>query len=89
MYGLHKIAETLQESGCVLEGVPGFYRDTEERWTLNFKTKNSGSWFLWSPWTGRSRRVRSVWITPGITTNISGFPVRAIQMGYLPGARSM
>ena len=42
MYGLHKIAETLQESGCVLEGVPGFYRDTEERWTLNFKTKNSG-----------------------------------------------
>lgn len=42
MYGLHKIAEMLQESGCVLEGVPGFYRDTEERWTLNFKTKNSG-----------------------------------------------
>lgn len=42
MYGLHKIAETLQESGCVLEGVPGFYRDTEERWTMNFKTKNSG-----------------------------------------------
>ena len=42
MYGLHKIAETLQESGCVLEGVPGFYRDPEERWTLNFKTKNSG-----------------------------------------------
>ena len=26
----------------MLEGVPGFYRDTEERWTLNFKTKNSG-----------------------------------------------
>ena len=42
MYGLRKIAETLQERGCVLEGVPGFYRDTEERWTLNFKTKNSG-----------------------------------------------
>ena len=42
MYGLRKIAEALQERGCVLEGVPGFYRDTEERWTLNFKTKNSG-----------------------------------------------
>ena len=43
MYGLHKIAETLQERGCVLEGVPGFYRDTEERWTLNFKTRLPGS----------------------------------------------
>lgn len=42
LYGLHKIAETLQDRGCVLKGVPGFYRDEEERWTMNFRTKNSG-----------------------------------------------
>ena len=42
LYGLRKIAEALQEKGCILEGVPGFYRDTEEHWTMNFKTKNSG-----------------------------------------------
>lgn len=39
---LHKYAEELHKRGCELEGVPGFYRDKEGRWTMNFKSKNSG-----------------------------------------------
>ena len=41
-----------------------------------------------NPWMERYRHVRSVWIIPGITTNISGFPVRAIQTAFFrkPGS---
>ncbi len=42
LYGLRKYTEELQKKGCVLEGVPGFYRDKEGGWTMNFKAKNSG-----------------------------------------------
>ena len=42
LYGLHKLAGSLLERGCELEGVPGFYQDDTGRWTMNFKAKNSG-----------------------------------------------
>ena len=42
LYGLHKLAESLLERDCELEGVPGFYQDDTGRWTMNFKAKNSG-----------------------------------------------
>lgn len=36
------IAHRLAESGCTLEGVPGFYLDEKSRWTMKFFDRTSG-----------------------------------------------
>lgn len=36
------IAHRLAESGCTLEGVPGFYLDEKGRWTMKFFDRTSG-----------------------------------------------
>lgn len=41
-FGFDSIAEKLIEKGCVVEGVPGFYRKSNGQWTLNFKSACSG-----------------------------------------------
>ncbi len=42
VFGLKKLAETLLEEGCTVQGVPGFYQDKNGQWTLNFHNRNSG-----------------------------------------------
>ena len=36
-FGQKEICEKLVKSGCVLEGVPGFYKDEDGRWTVKLK----------------------------------------------------
>lgn len=44
-YGYEKIAQDLIGEGCVVEGVPGFYMNRSEKWTLNFNPRCSGILF--------------------------------------------
>lgn len=42
VFGFRSIAKKLQMSGCVLEGVPGFYEEDTGEWTIHFTAKSSG-----------------------------------------------
>lgn len=42
VFGVKKLASTLREMKCVVEGVPGFYQDRQGEWTINFHRRNSG-----------------------------------------------
>ena len=42
VFGFRKITEKILESGCRIEGVPGFHVDPEGRWTIHFSQKSSG-----------------------------------------------
>ena len=39
---MKKLVKRLAEEGYMVKGVPGFYRDTDGNWTINFKAENSG-----------------------------------------------
>ena len=41
-YGYPQLAAAIQEQGCVVEGVPGFYKGDNGQWTVNFHPKCSG-----------------------------------------------
>lgn len=41
-YGYAQLAKQLQQSGCQMEGVPGFYRMENGEWTINFSPYCSG-----------------------------------------------
>ncbi len=38
----HTIPQKLMAQGCTVEGVPGFYVDKKEKWTVNFTTWTAG-----------------------------------------------
>ena len=42
LFGLKKLAASLQREGCTVAGVPGFYQDDDGNWTIHFTVKNSG-----------------------------------------------
>ena len=42
LFGLKSLTRKLQEKGCMVEGVPGFYQDQDGKWTIHFSAKNSG-----------------------------------------------
>lgn len=42
VFGIKSMVKTLMEQGCVVKGVPGFYLDEEQHWSINFKKKYSG-----------------------------------------------
>lgn len=42
VFGFRGIAKKLLMSGCVLEGVPGFYEEESGEWTIHFTAKSSG-----------------------------------------------
>lgn len=42
VFGFKKIAKRLRETGCVLEGVPGFYEEEDGEWSIHFTAKSSG-----------------------------------------------
>lgn len=42
IFAFKQIVSRLTEAGCVVEGIPGFYEDTDGKWTLNFSAKCSG-----------------------------------------------
>lgn len=42
LFGMKKLVKRLAEEGYMVKGVPGFYRDTDGNWTINFKAENSG-----------------------------------------------
>lgn len=37
-----QLTEALSRRGCAIQGVPGFYKDKQNRWTMNFKKRTSG-----------------------------------------------
>lgn len=41
-FGFDKLTETLRSNGCVIEGIPGFYRKKNGIWTMNFNSYCSG-----------------------------------------------
>lgn len=41
-YLCRAIASQLLKQGCVVQGVPGFYLDSSDRWTVNFHQRTSG-----------------------------------------------
>ena len=41
-FGFEQIAKVLEEKGCVIAGVPGFYEKKAGVWTINFKSCCSG-----------------------------------------------
>ena len=41
LFGMKKLVKRLAEEGYMVKGVPGFYRDTDGNWTINFKAENS------------------------------------------------
>lgn len=42
VFGYKSMVRKLLSKGCTVQGVPGFYQDEEENWTMNFKSKYSG-----------------------------------------------
>lgn len=42
MFGLKNLIRKLQDKGCVVQGVPGFFQDKDGKWTIHFTAKNSG-----------------------------------------------
>ena len=42
LFGVKSMVEKLIDSGCTVQGVPGFYLDEDGKWTANFSAKNSG-----------------------------------------------
>ena len=42
LFGLKSLTRKLQEKGCTVQGVPGFYQDKDGKWTIHFSVKNSG-----------------------------------------------
>lgn len=38
----HTITDKLIQKGCIVQGVPGFYLDDKENWTVKFSVKTSG-----------------------------------------------
>ena len=42
VYGFEKLAKRLLDSGCTLEGVPGFYKNANGNWSVNFTARCSG-----------------------------------------------
>ena len=42
VFGFKKITKKLIESGCTVEGVPGFYQTEDGEWTIYFNPKSSG-----------------------------------------------
>ena len=42
VYGFEKLARRLLDSGCTLEGVPGFYKNSVGNWCANFTARCSG-----------------------------------------------
>lgn len=42
VFGFWSLARRLQEMGCVLEGVPGFYEEESGEWSIHFTAKSSG-----------------------------------------------
>ena len=41
-FGFQDLAGRVRQSGCVLEGVPGFYMDDDDRWIVRFHARCSG-----------------------------------------------
>lgn len=42
LFGIKKLAKKLEEEGCTLKGVPGFYQTEDGTWSIHFTAKNSG-----------------------------------------------
>lgn len=42
IFGYDRIVDALAGAGCVIEGIPGFYRKNNKQWTMNFKSACSG-----------------------------------------------
>lgn len=42
VFGFRKLTERLLESGCTVEGVPGFYQEKDGGWSVHFYPKSSG-----------------------------------------------
>ncbi len=38
----HRLTENLIKKGCIVEGVPGFYKDKNGKWTVRFSTYTAG-----------------------------------------------
>lgn len=55
VYGCARLAKLLMESGCQIDGIPGFYQKADDAWTINFNPFCSG--FL-VPWMSIDRRIQ-------------------------------
>lgn len=42
VFGMKQIVRKLQDAGCTIQGVPGFYLDKDCQWTMNFSSRCSG-----------------------------------------------
>lgn len=42
LFGIKKMVKKLEEKGCTIKGVPGFYQTEEGDWSIHFMSKNSG-----------------------------------------------
>lgn len=42
VFGYLQLTKSLVEKGCVVEGVPGFYKNKKGEWMVNFKSRCSG-----------------------------------------------
>ena len=42
VFGYLQLAKNLKDKGCVIEGIPGFYKTQKGEWTVNFKSRCSG-----------------------------------------------
>lgn len=42
VFGMKQIVQRLQDAGCTIQGVPGFYLGKDGTWTMNFSAKYSG-----------------------------------------------
>jgi len=41
-FGFQNLAEQVRQQGCVVEGIPGFCMDDDDRWTVRFNARCSG-----------------------------------------------
>ena len=42
LFGIKKLVERLEDKGCTIKGVPGFYQCEDGAWSIHFTAKNSG-----------------------------------------------
>lgn len=59
-----QLAEALSRQGCTLQGVPGFYVDKQNRWTMNFKKRTAGILVPARDWTGHIQGMQIRLDTP-------------------------
>lgn len=89
LFGIKKLVERLEDKGCTIKGVPGFYQCEDGAWSIHFTAKNSGILIRFFLWKDKCKDSRYGLILRQTPENTSGFPALTIRWVSLLAARCM